>query len=94
MVQDEQSVIEKLPDDSFQSIFWRQQGEAAEKHPKAMRWHPLTIHYLRHISGKAYETIRESNCNCVPSQRTTHIAFNPVLVSVIKLMVNFVQLLS
>uniref|UniRef100_A0A1X7UPQ6 Uncharacterized protein n=1 Tax=Amphimedon queenslandica TaxID=400682 RepID=A0A1X7UPQ6_AMPQE len=54
MVQDEQSVIEKLPDDSFQSIFWRQQREAAEKHPKAMRWHPLMIQwclYLRHISS-------------------------------------------
>ena len=38
-----------------------------------MRWHPLIIKwclYLRHLSGKAYETVRSSGCIRLPSQRT------------------------
>ena len=36
-------------------------------------WHPLMIKwclYLRHLSGKAYETLRASGCVKLPSQRT------------------------
>lgn len=70
---EEQSTIDKLPEDSFQSVYWKQQKEAAEKHKNSMRWHPLMIRwclYLRHLSSKAYDTIRESGCIYLPSQRT------------------------
>jgi hypothetical protein len=44
--------FDKLPKDSFQSIFWQQQVEAAsKKNARNMRWHPLMIRwclYLRH----------------------------------------------
>ena len=67
-------------------------GDNKEKqHPKAMRWHPL----------KAYIWLMKQFVNPTAiayhlkgHYGTTHIAFNLVLVSVIKLMVNFVQLLS
>lgn len=45
------NLIEKLPEGSFQRIFWQQQMEALNKNPKSMRWHPLMIRlclYLRH----------------------------------------------
>ena len=38
-----------------------------------MKWHPLMIRwclYLRHLSGSAYETLRESGVIRLPSQRT------------------------
>ena len=40
-----------------------------------MRWHPLMIKwclYLRHISSRAYDTLRESKCLKLPSDRTLH----------------------
>lgn len=43
------------------------------KNAKSMKWHPLMIRwciYLRHLSGKAYETLRESGVISLPSQRT------------------------
>ena len=44
--------FDSLPKDSFQSIFWQQQVEAAsKKNARNMRWHPLMIRwclYLRH----------------------------------------------
>lgn len=44
--------FDSLPKDSFQSIFWQQQVEAAsKKNARSMRWHPLMIRwclYLRH----------------------------------------------
>ena len=38
-----------------------------------MRWHPLYIKwslYLKHLSSKAYETLRKSGCISLPSKRT------------------------
>ena len=59
---------------SFQQIFWDQQLEAARKHDaKGMRWHPLMIRwclFLRHQSQSAYETLPQSGCISLPSQRT------------------------
>ena len=59
---------------SFQHIFWEQQRKACSLSDKrSMRWHPLMIKwslYLRHLSGKAYETLRESGIIELPSQRT------------------------
>ena len=61
-------------DNTFQKIFWEQQQKAAEvSNPRLMRWHPLMIKwclYLRHLSGGAYDMLRESGCVTLPSQRT------------------------
>ena len=43
------------------------------KDARLMGWHPLIIKwclYLRHLSGKAYETTRSSGCIKLLSQRT------------------------
>ena len=69
-----QVFIEKEPMNSFQRVFWQQQVEAARcSDARGMRWHPLMIRwciYLRHRSQGAYETLRESKCISLPSQRT------------------------
>ncbi len=68
------SVNETVPVDSFQKLFWEQQQKASSlKDSRSMRWHPLMIKwclYLRHLSGRAYEMLRESGCVLLPSQRT------------------------
>lgn len=70
----ETQITTMYPEDSFQHIFWRQQQQAAKvKKSCSMRWHPLVIKwclYLRHVSGRAYETLRSSGCIHLPSQRT------------------------
>ena len=74
MKEEEEQVFKTYAEGSFQQIFWNQQKEAASKSDKrGMRWHPLFIKwclYLRHQSSKAYETLRESGCLQLPSQRT------------------------
>ena len=60
--------------DSFQCLFWNQQSKASSlKDSRSMKWHPLFIKwclYLRHLSGKSYEMLRQSGCIQLPSQRT------------------------
>ena len=67
-------VAKSFPPNSFQQLFWQQQHEAALKsNAKGMRWHPMIIRwclYLRHRSSGAYDTLRESGCLKLPSQRT------------------------
>ena len=62
------------PEGSFQRLFWEQQQKAASlSNARSMRWHPLFIKwclYLRHLSGKSYELLRDSRCIKLPSQRT------------------------
>ena len=69
----ERAVSEHAPD-SFPHIFWQQQLECARlTDSRQRRWHPLMIKwalYLRHLSNKAYDTIRESGVIALPSQRT------------------------
>jgi len=61
-------------DESFQSIFWKQQlKNLSLKNKKQIRWHPLIIHwalYLHHRSSGAYETLRDSGIITLPSSRT------------------------
>ena len=58
----------------FQKVFWQQQALASSKEDaRGMRWHPLMIKwciYLRAHSQGAYETLRQSKCIQLPSQRT------------------------
>ena len=74
MLDEEQSVLSQYPPGSFPYVFWKQQLEAASrKDSRGMRWHPAMIKwclYLCHHSSSMYETIRQSGCIHVPSQRT------------------------
>ena len=51
---------------TFQRLFWTEQQTANSfKNCKSIRWHPLIIKwclYLRHLSSKAYELLRNSGC--------------------------------
>ena len=62
------------PEGTFQWTFWDQQTKAASlKNSSSMCWHPLYINlYLKHLSSKAYETLRKSDCTCIslPSKRS------------------------
>ncbi len=62
-----------FPVGSFQTLFWEQQQKTSSlKDSRSMKWHPLIIKwclYLRHLSGRAYEMLRESGCVVMPSQR-------------------------
>lgn len=73
MEEEESNVKEKYPEGSFKAMFWSQQKEAAERPSRGMCWHPLMVRwciYLRHQSSKAYQTLRDSGCIYLPSQRT------------------------
>ena len=73
------------------------------KDSRLMRWHPVFIKwylYLRHLSGRSYELLRESGCICLPSQRTlrdyTHyipakVGFSPEVDKQLIDMINFTQ---
>ena len=67
-------VKSSVPENSFQKIFWEQQKKAsALNNSRSMKWHPLMVKwclYLKHLSSKAYETIRDSGCIALLSQRT------------------------
>lgn len=73
MAESEKKVLEENSEGSFLRLFWQQQKEAASRPGRGRRWHPMMVKwciYLRHLSSKAYETIRESGCIQLPSQRT------------------------
>ena len=67
-------IASKFPANSFQRIFWDQQQQAnAAKKAQGKRWHPLMIKwclYLRHVSSRGYEVLRNSGVISLPSQRT------------------------
>ncbi len=67
-------VLATCGEDSFKSIFWKQQMKATTlKNRKSLRWHPLIIKwclYLHHRSSGAYETLRKSGVIDLPSGRT------------------------
>ena len=92
------------PEGSFQKIFWDEQEKAMSfKDSRSMRWHPVFIKwclYLRHLSGRSYELLRESGCICLPSQRTlrdyTHyipakVGFSPEVDKQLVDMIDFTQ---
>ncbi len=67
-------VSAQYPDGSLPCMFWEQQLKAASCSDKRqMRWHPIMIRwclYLCHKSSSGYETLRQSGCISLPSQRT------------------------
>ena len=102
----ESSVIvnQQYPEGSFERVFWEQQQKAASLgDSRLMRWHPLFIKwclYLCHLSGKAYDMLRDSKCIQLPSQRTlrdyTHyssvtIGFSPDIDQQLRAMIDFTQ---
>lgn len=82
------TISAQFPEDSFQAIFWRHQLESLGKNGKEKsgnRWHPMMIRwclYLRHFSGKAYNTLRDSVCLVLPSERTLRDYSNAVKTDV------------
>ena len=73
MTEQNASIAQKYPPNSFQRVFWEQQKEASCGNRHGMRWHPAMIKwclFLRHQSSKAYELLRDSGCIHLPSQRT------------------------
>ena len=69
-----QNVHQMHQPDTFQHLIWEQQRKASSlTDSHSMKWHPLVVKwclYLRHISSKGYEMLRESGCIKLPSQRT------------------------
>ena len=84
MAEEDEGIIKEYSKDSFEDIFWNQQKKSLTKKgnaKKGIRWHPLIIKwclYLRHQSSKEYETIRDSGCIALPSQRTLRDHSNAV----------------
>ena len=63
-------IASRYPENSFQRD--QQQANAA-KSANGRRWHPLMIKwclYLRHVSSRGYEVLRNSGVISLPSQRT------------------------
>lgn len=92
------------PEGSFQKLFWEEQEKAMSfKDSRSMRWHPVFIKwclYLRHLSGRSYDLLRESGCIRLPSQRTlrdyTHyipakVGFSPEVDKQLVEMIDFTQ---
>ena len=58
-------IAEKYPSNNcYQNVFWNQHSQAAScKNVQGVHWHPAMIRwclYLRHLSGKGYETLRST----------------------------------
>lgn len=85
--QSDSHIRDQYKDDTFQYLFWEQQKEAMGREgvkKNGIRWHPLVFKwclYLRHQSSKAYETLRDSVCIALPSQRTLRDYSNAVKAS-------------
>lgn len=74
MRQYHEEILKIYPENSFQSVFWKNQYQnAMQKSRKHFLWHPIMIKwciYFRHKSSSAYELLRSSNVIHLPSQRT------------------------
>ena len=72
--EDSNEIRQSYQPENFQHLFWEQQKKACSLQDScSMKWHPLVIKwhlYLRHLSRKGYETLRQSGCIKLPSQRT------------------------
>jgi hypothetical protein len=81
------SMSQELSPGSFAQVFWENQLQTATvKDARSMRWDPIMIRwclYLRHLSGGAYDMIRDAAVVKLPSQRDyTYVpypSFNRIL---------------
>ena len=68
------TVSDSYPCGSFARLFWENQKRSMQvKNSCSMRWDPIMIKwclYLRHVSGRGYEMLRDSGVINLPSQRT------------------------
>ena len=65
------TLMDKVPLIILLEYFVNNSGESSKNSRRS--WHPLMLKwciYLRHQSQSAYETIRQSKCVILPSQRT------------------------
>ena len=80
----EKDAMESFPEGSFPRLFWEEQQKAQMlKDRRSMKWHPLFIRwclYLRHVSGRAYEVLRESCYRLRERYATIHTMLPPRLV--------------
>ena len=64
MEENNRSIMDAYPEDSFARVFWEQQLQAASvKDKRQVCWHPLIIKWcinLKLISSAAYHTLRSS----------------------------------
>ena len=74
MIENAHSMTKQLPPGSFAQVFWESQLQAAKvKDARSMRWDPIMIRwclYLRHVSSRAYNMLRDAGVVRLPSQRT------------------------
>ena len=74
VVEESNTIKKTFSENSFARIFWENQERAlSHQDGRQMRWDPLMIRwclYLRHLSGRSYEMVRESGVIKLPSQRT------------------------
>jgi len=74
MERSREEVHSNFPEGSFERAFWEEQEKALSlNNAKSMKWHPVFIKwclYLRHLSGRGYEMLREFGRIHLPSQRT------------------------
>ena len=72
MSQNADTMSQQLPEGSFSRIFWENQLRAAQlKDATSMHWDPIMIRwclYLRHLSGRAYDMMREAGVVNLPSR--------------------------
>eukprot|EP00794_Sanderia_malayensis_P002206 gene2206-2512_t len=67
------SAQEKLPEESFEKLFWEQQQKAFKCEAKGLRWHPMMIRFALHIHLRfpsAYRALKESGVIKLPCERT------------------------
>ena len=86
MKENSDKVKSRYHENFFPFLFWQQQLLAgSQAKTSSMKWHPMMVRwcfYLRHVSGKGYEFLRESGCLNLPSSRTLrdYTYYNPTSI--------------
>ena len=73
MKQNNDSISEQFPSDSFQRLFWEQQIQAVKAEKTGIRWHPMIVRWclnLKLLSTSAYQSMRSAGFINLPSERT------------------------
>lgn len=71
MQENSDDVKRTYPKGSFARLFWDEQIKAATaSNPRGIRWHPVTIKWLKLMSSSSYHALRTSGFVKLPSERT------------------------